>query len=76
MKHTRKKRVNIMPYGSIKTAMDEKEKDARVKIHRWLLARDKEYKRIEYARVSESTGDCVVKWIDRHGETHEDKFKM
>jgi hypothetical protein len=65
-----------MPYGSIKTAMDDKEKEARMKIHKWLLARDKNYKRIEYARVSETTGDCVIKWVDGNGDSHEDKFKM
>ena len=65
-----------MPYGSVKTAMNDKEKEARLMVHRWLLKRDKNYKRMEYARVSETTGDCVVKWVDNRGETHEDKFKM
>lgn len=56
--------------------MDDQEKDARVKIHRWLIARDKEYKRIEYARVSETTARCHVKWIDRRNEPHEDVFTL
>lgn len=56
--------------------MDEREKEARVKIHKWLSKRDAKYRRIEYARVSETTNQCVVRWIDRHGETHEDKFHM
>lgn len=56
--------------------MEDKEKRVRVQVHKWLLQRDKHYQRLEYARVSETTNECVVRWIDRHGETHEDKFKM
>ncbi len=56
--------------------MSDREQAARYNIHKWLLKRDPQYKKLEYARVSETTNECVVRWIDRHGETHEDKFKM
>lgn len=65
-----------MPYGSVKTTMDEKEREVRVKIHQWLLARDRNYKRIEYGKVNENTLEAHVKWIDRNGESREDKFRL
>lgn len=65
-----------MPYGSVKTTMDQKEKEVRVKIHNWLLKKDKDYKRIEYGRVNEVLREVHVKWIDRNGESREDKFRL
>ena len=69
-------RALIMPYGSVKTTMDQKEKEVRVKIHNWLLKKDKDYKRIEYGRVNEVIREVHVKWIDRNGESREDKFRL